>query len=142
VVLGLAGAPEPAGGITQLADQLSHMDHLTHLYLYRCRWVTDLEPLTRLTSLQDISIDDTSVADLTPLTSLSRLKWLSIGKTDHLIDVTPLSDLPELANLYIAAPAPGIDLSPMQGKRMTVHLSRQLDLADIARPEGLRIKRF
>jgi len=140
--LNLTGAAPPAGGLPQLAGQLSHLSHLTDLRVWECRWVTDLEPLTQLTSLQQIDIDNTAVTDLTPLASLPRLQWLYIGNTDHVLDLTPLSDLPELADLYIAAPAPGIDLTPLQGKRMTVHLSRHVELANPTRPEGLRIKRF
>lgn len=138
----LMGAVEPAGGVAQLVGRLSHLSDLTGLHLYSCRWVTNLKPLTQLTSLQRIDIDDTSVTDLAPLAELTRLQWLYIGHTDHVLDLTPLSNLPELADLLIADPAPGIDLTPLRGKRMTVHLPRKVELAGTARPDGVRIKRF
>jgi hypothetical protein len=140
--LGLVGAAEPEGGLIQLASRLSHLSRLRNLYLYTCPWVSDLEPLTQLTSLQYLSIDCTSVTDLAPLANLPRLRWLSIGGSDRTLDLTPLSGIPELADLYIAARTPGVDLTPLHGKHMTVHLSRQIELAEITRPKGLRIKRF
>jgi hypothetical protein len=140
--LALAGPTEPAGGVAELAGQLSRLSHFTELHLYSCQWVTDLEPLAKLASLQSIDIGDTSVTDLAPLVNLIQLQELYIGRTDHVLDLTPLSCLPELADLWVAPPAPRIDLTPLQGKRMTVHLSRQIELAETARPKGVRIKRF
>jgi hypothetical protein len=138
----LTDAAEPTSGFDQLAGRLSELNHLTSLYLYECRWLSDLEPLTQVTSLRHIGIDDTSVIDLAPLASLPRLQWLYIGNTNHVLDLTPLSNLQELTDLSIVGPAPGIDLTPLQGKRMTVHLAPGVELANPARPEGIRIKRF
>jgi hypothetical protein len=138
----LSGAAEPAGGVTQLATGLRQLSDLVALHLWRCRWVTDLAPLTQLTSLQNIDIDGTSVTDLAPLAGLPRLRWLYIGSTDHVLDLSPLRDLPELADLWIADPAPEIDLTPLRGRRTTVHLARKIKLADTARPDSVRIKRF
>lgn len=139
--LNLTDAAEPAGGLRRLVDQVSQVS-LTKLDLWRCRWVTDLEPLRRLPSLAHLDIEETPVADLTPLSGLTRLRWLYMGSTEHVLDLTPLGNLPELKDLWIASPAPGIDLTPLRGKRTTVHLSRNIKLDDKARPDGVRIQRF
>jgi hypothetical protein len=140
--LELTGTFEPVGGLVRLAGQLSQMSHFSQLHLGSCRWVTDLEPLRRLPSLRGLDICDTPVADLAPLANRFRLQWLRIGRIDHVLDLTPLRDLPDLEVLLIVDHAPGIDLTPLQGKRMTVHLSRRIPLSEITRPKGIRIKRF
>ncbi|MEU8020992.1 NACHT domain-containing protein [Micromonospora haikouensis] len=139
--LTLAGAAEPAGGFSHLMGQLSQLG-LTHLGLWQCQWVTDIQLLSQFPSLTSLDIEGTSVTDLTPLSGLARLRWLRIGDTEHVPDLTPLVGLPELKNLWITAPAPGIDLTPLSGKRTTVHLSREIQLDDTAKPHGIRIRRF
>ncbi|MEU8235037.1 NACHT domain-containing protein [Actinoplanes sp. NPDC048967] len=139
--LDLTEATEPAGGLRPLVDQLSGTS-VTRLCLWRCRWVSDLAPLTRLPALTEIDIDDTAVTDLTPLAHLPRLRWLYLGNTGQIPDLTPLRALPELKDLWVADPAPGLDLTPLHGRRLTVHLSRKIKLDDAARPAGVRITRF
>ncbi|WP_320068410.1 NACHT domain-containing protein [Micromonospora sp. RTGN7] len=139
--LHLAAAAEPAGGLDQLVVQLSQFN-VTHLTLWGCRWVTDIQLLMQLPSLTSLNIEGTSVTDLTPLSGLTRLWSLDIGNTEQVLDLTPLGDLSELKHLWIANSAPGIDLTPLRGKRTIVHLSRNVKLDDTARPDGVRIKRF
>ncbi len=141
-ILNTPRAAEPIGGFRRLVDQLSQLSNFTELHVWRCRWVSDLEPLTQLPSLTSLDIDNTSVADLTPLAGLTRLRWLYIGDTEHVLDLSPLSNLPELKDLWIAAPAPGLDLTPLRGARTIVHVSKRIKLNDTARLDGVRIKRF
>ncbi|GAA4606934.1 hypothetical protein BJY16_006075 [Actinoplanes octamycinicus] len=136
----LSGAASPLGGLPGLVDRLG--PRLVRLSLWQCRWVTDLEPLTRLPALRTLEIDSTAVADLSPLARLTGLAWLYLGDTEHVLDLTPLSKLPALRDLWITSPAPGLDLTPLRGKRTEVHLSRKINLDGVARPEGLRIHRF
>jgi hypothetical protein len=116
----VSSAAEPTGGLSRLVGGLRQMNALTTLYLWGCTWVTDLAPLAEL----------------------SRLRQLDIGGTDRVPDLTPLRDLSNLADLWIVDPMPGLDLTPLRGRRMTVHLPQTIKIADIARPDGIRIKRF
>jgi hypothetical protein len=118
--LALPAAAEPAGGLARLAARLHQFSRPTNLRLDSCQWVTDLEPLAQLASLEA----------------------LSIGDIEHVLDLTPLSNLPDLKELWISDFALAIDLTPLRGKRMTVHLARSVELPETARPDGIRIKRF
>jgi len=55
-------------------------------------WVSDLEPLRNLTSLERLYLDNSLVSDLSPLKNLKNLKILDLGRT-------PVSNIEPVANL-------------------------------------------
>ncbi|MEU4532005.1 NACHT domain-containing protein [Micromonospora ureilytica] len=139
--LALYADHEPSGGLRKLADQLDQLN-VTYLLLSTCPWLSDLSALASIDTLTDLVIDQTPVTDLSPLAGLSRLNWLSIRNSKHLFDLTPLAGMTELKDLWIWESAPGLDLTPMHGKHMTVHLARNVELAETSRPDRVRIRRF
>ncbi|MEU5964530.1 NACHT domain-containing protein [Micromonospora parva] len=139
--LALYASEEPAGGIHELAVRFRQLK-VTYVSLGGCAWLTDLAALASIDTLTELVIEGTPVTDLSPLAGLPQLGWLSIGNHEHLFDLTPLAGLSELKDLWIYDSVPGLDLTPLQGKRMTVRLPRSVELADTARPDGVRIKRF
>ncbi|WP_410819305.1 NACHT domain-containing protein [Micromonospora sp. 050-3] len=132
----------PSGGIPELANRLRQLNKVTYLLLSTCTWLTDLTALASIETLTELGIDLTPVTDLSPLAGLPRLDRLTIGNREQLIDLTPLASLAELKDLRISDSVPGLDLTPLHGKHMTVHLARHVQLADIPRPDRVRIRRF
>ncbi|WIM92634.1 hypothetical protein ACTOB_004586 [Actinoplanes oblitus] len=61
---------------------------------------------------------------------------------ETVLDLAPLTALPALKDLWVTPPAPGLDLTPLRGKRVTVHLARAISPDSVVRPDGLRIQRF
>ncbi len=75
--------------------------------------ITDLTPLSGLTSLERLDLSGNSIADLTPLSSLTRLRILELS--DNIIsDLTPLSGLTYLTLLTLFDNSI-TDLTPLSG---------------------------
>ena len=74
--------------------------------------VSDLSPISRLTSLQYLSLDGTQVSDLTPLADLASLQHLSLDGT-QVPDLTPLADLTSLRFLWLDGTQVS-DLTPLE----------------------------
>ncbi len=112
--LDLAGA-----GLTD-ADLISlkEMTNLTSLSLKDNPQITDLSPLSGLTSLKTLELQNTGASDLSPLSSLTGLTELRIANPD-VSDLTPLSSLTELTTLYLddgdLFSSAITDLSPLAG---------------------------
>ncbi|MBQ0990702.1 NACHT domain-containing protein [Micromonospora sp. H61] len=142
----LDGVAEPVGGLDQLTQMLPH---LTWLSLVTCEWLRDLRLLRRLEELKHLGIQDNWVRDLAPLADLRRLRSLTIGAwqqpndgSERPFDLTPLARLQALRQLMILESPPGIDLRPLRGRRITVSLTKTIQLADTGPVEGLTIKRY
>jgi hypothetical protein len=139
----LYASDEPSGGIDRLAGQLRQLNNVTKLWLNSCTWLTDLTALASIDALTTLGIDGTLVTDLTALARIPRLDRLTIGNSEHLFDLSPLAGLTQLKDLWIVNSAPGLDLRPLHGKRMNLHLSRQIKLTGTAaNPDRVRIRRF
>ncbi|MEU8821967.1 NACHT domain-containing protein [Actinoplanes sp. NPDC048796] len=121
----LSRVSEPEGGIGALAQSLPR---LTELAFWGCSWVEDLTAIGRMTQLRKLDIRYTPIGDLRPLTTLRNLDTIYIGhygfdeRNMQPIDVKPLAELPSLRELAILEPTPGLDLTPLQGRDLTVHL--------------------
>ena len=102
--------------------------------------VSDLTPLARLTSLQHLSLADTPVSDLTPLSRLTSLQHLSLDNTP-VSDLTPLSHLASLQRLSLDD-TPVSDLTPLARLTSLQHLSLEetpvSDLTPLARLTSLQ----
>ncbi|MFG1603807.1 NACHT domain-containing protein [Actinoplanes sp. NPDC049265] len=133
---------EPDGGSRRLIDVLSGMSHLQSLSFQSPDWLTELSDIGKLERLSTLSLDNAPIRDLGPLSELSQLEWLSFGNDQYVPDLAPLGRLGNLSTLWIAGPAPGLDLAPLRGKRMTVHLPRTVRLADAGDLAGVRVKRY
>ena len=83
--------------------------------------VSDLSPISRLTSLQYLSLDGTQVSDLTPLADLASLQHLSLDGT-QVSDLTPLADLASLQHLSLDGTQVS-DLTPLADLASLQHLS-------------------
>jgi len=75
--------------------------------------VSDLTPLSGLTSLQSLTCSDTSVSDLTPLSGLTSLQSLYCSSTS-VSDLAPLSGLTSLQSLDCSHTSVN-DLTPLTG---------------------------
>lgn len=79
---------------------LKEMTQLTHLSLRDNPDITNLLPLSGLTSLEYLNIQNTGAADLSPLSSLTELTQLYIANPD-ISDLSPLRPLTQLRTLYL-----------------------------------------
>ena len=89
---------------------ISYLTSLQHLSLDDTP-MSDLTPLSHLTSLQHLSLDDTLVSDLTPLACLTSLQHLSLEETP-VSDLTPLANLTSLQHLWLEGTQVS-DLTPL-----------------------------
>ncbi len=71
----------------------------TSLFL-RDSKITDLRPLSTLTSLTELSLENNQIADLKPLSTLSNLTLLYLSN-NQIADIRPLSTLSNLTVLYL-----------------------------------------
>ncbi|WP_343184372.1 leucine-rich repeat domain-containing protein [Anoxynatronum sibiricum] len=77
-----------------------------------CSGIDSLDPVAKLTQLEELVIQDTAISDLTPLAGLRNLKRLEI-RGSQLSDLSPLSDLVRLETLVIANSQVS-DLTPLK----------------------------
>lgn len=116
---------EPEGGIFALARALPRLKELA---LWQCSWAGDLTAIGQMNNLRKLDIRYTPVGDLSPLTGLQNLETVYVGhygfseQPTPPIDVTPLAQLPNLRELAILESTPGLDLTPLQGRNLTVRL--------------------
>jgi len=83
--------------------------------------VSDVSPISRLTSLQYLSLNGTQISDLAPLARLTSLQHLSFDIT-QISDLTPLSRLTSLQHLSLDG-TPVTDVTPLEGLTSLQHLS-------------------
>ena len=102
--------------------------------------VSDVSPISRLTSLQYLSLSGTQISDLTPLARLNSLQNLSLDGT-QVTDVTPLADLTSLQHLSLNWTQIS-DLTPLARLISLEHLSLDRtqisDLTPLSRLTSLR----
>ena len=112
---------------------LSDLTNLRQLTLVNTP-VKDLAPLTNLTSLSRLILTDTSVSDLTSLASLTKLKELNL-QGSQVDSLTPLAGLTNLEELYIDATSDG-DLIPLANlqnlKWLRIESTSETDLTPLA----------
>jgi Leucine-rich repeat (LRR) protein len=79
----------------------------------------DIEPLTHMTNLQTLYLDNNLISDITPLANLISLTHLSLGCAhtgagNRIRDLTPLSGLTNLEELVLSSNLVS-DLTPLSG---------------------------
>ena len=95
---------------------LSDLSPLTNLTTLQELWipytqVSDLSHLTNLTALKKLDIESTEVSDLSPLTNLTALQMLKVSG-ENLSDLSPLTNLIALQILSVSGKKVS-DLSPL-----------------------------
>ena len=102
--------------------------------------VSDVSPISRLTSLQYLSLDRTQISDLASLAHLTTLQHLSLDIT-QISDLTPLARLTLLQHLSLDG-TPVTDVTPLAGLTLLQHLSLNWtqisDLTPLSRLTSLR----
>lgn len=88
------------GGIGEIGslEDLSRFLNLKELTLYFQLDITDLSPLSGLTSLEKLNVGYTDIKDLGPLSNLTNLSYLNLQNTE-VTDLSPVAKLPNLETL-------------------------------------------
>jgi Leucine-rich repeat (LRR) protein len=85
----------------QLAEMVANGEipyNVTVLYL-GINQISDLTPLSVLTDLQELSVNNNQISDLSPLSELKNLNQLSLPR-NQITDITPLSNLTNLGGAF------------------------------------------
>lgn len=98
------------------------------------RYISDLEPLKKLSGLEVLNVSSTGVTDLTPLAGLANLRELYVSNTD-LSSLEPLKEMKNLKvvffeNTKVASLAP---LESIASLEKVVCVGTPIDLAEITR---------
>ena len=122
--------------------QFLDVDYFQEVYLAGLSnaQVSDLTPLSKLTSLQMLYLQNTQVSDLTPLANLTSLYYFSLGNT-QVSDLTPLAKLTSLESLWLDS-TPVSDLTPLSGlknlKQLNLYGTQVRELAPLAKLTSLQ----
>lgn len=63
--------------------------------------ISSLAPLSRLTWLTNLELDDTGIIDLMPLVGLTKLTSLSLSINQGIVDLTPLENMTNLQRIWV-----------------------------------------
>ena len=122
-------------------SNLSPLSNLTHLQLLILdnNSISDVAPLSNLTSLEVLSLDSNSISDVTPLSNLTSLEALHLD-SNSISDVTPLSNLTNLRWLYLSDNSIS-DVAPLSNltslERLFLDNNSISDLAPLVANTGL-----
>ncbi len=120
--------------ISDLAP-LSGLTSLTYLNLENNR-ISDVSPLAGLTNLIYLNLENNRISDVLPLAGLTRLRRLHL-EDNELTDVTPLAGLTRLTWLHLEDNEL-TDVSPLAGLTNLIWLNlRRNELTDVSPLAGL-----
>lgn len=117
------------GGL--VIDDLSvvaNMPHLISLTVFGGKRLTDLSPLSGLTELQALTLNNNRISDVSPLAGLTKLIYLDL-QANQITDVTPLAGLTGLTRLFLAN-------NPIQDYTPLAQVRSDLEEWDFDVPEG------
>lgn len=117
---------EACQALTTIPPEIVELDKLYSVNLSNTQ-VSDLTPLTSMTSLSSIWLDNTQVSDLTPLSSMTLLNTLMLDST-QVSDLTPLAAFTSMDTLWLQKTMVS-DLTPLSG--MTKMQTLMLDGAPV-----------
>ena len=80
---------------------LEHATNLEHLSLGRVGMVSDLTPLSNLTSLERLNVENNQISDIRPLTGLLHLRTLALS-ANQIQDIAPVANLTALTYLDLS----------------------------------------
>ena len=114
---------------------LEHAINLEDLFLGNVGMVSDLNPISNLTSLRNLNVGGNQISDIRPLASLIHLAGLSLYD-NSVADIAPLANLTNLTYLNLAHN--GIEtLEPLAGLIHLLFDNRIKDIAPIANMTAL-----
>jgi hypothetical protein len=64
-------------------------------------WISDISPLSKLTGLEWVVLDDNNISDISPLANLTNLTKVSLSD-NQIRDISPLASLTNLVMLHLA----------------------------------------
>ena len=85
-------------GINPTKEELHKIIHIKNLKIEH--FIQNVEPISRMTSLEDLDLSDSKIDDLSPLFGLHNLKVLNVNNT-RVSDLSPLSNCKNLRELKI-----------------------------------------
>jgi hypothetical protein len=98
------------------------------LGLIDCPRVANLDDLRGLDALEFVYLYGSAVSDLRPLAGKPRLRTLWLTRCTKIGDITPLATLPRLQRIDLQGARPGLDLTPLAGKKVNIHLYEGQDV--------------
>lgn len=81
---------------------LASLTKLKYLWLDQKCKISDVNPLSELTELEDLNLNINLITDISPLKNLIGLKMLDLHNND-VRDISPLMNLLNLTSLYLSA---------------------------------------
>ncbi|KAH8607483.1 putative leucine rich repeat protein (LRRP) [Trypanosoma vivax] len=121
-------------GITDVSP-LSVLSSLRTLGLSHCTGITDVSPLSELSSLRTLGLSHcTGITDVSPLSVLSSLRMLDLSHCTGITDVSPLSELSSLRTLDLSHCTGITDVSPLSelSSLRTLDLSHCTGITDVS----------
>ena len=113
-------------------DGIGGLHNLKRLAL--CSGINSLNPVSSLSQLEELILQDTAITDLTPLAELGNLKRLEI-RGSNVGDLSPLKNLQKLETLIISD-SNVKDLTPIKDltniRRLFLHNNRISDITPLA----------
>jgi len=86
-------------------EQFPGLSNLPSLRL-DSNWISDISPLTELTSLAELYLAYNRISDISPLAGLTNLKTLEMGRWhggNQISDISPLEGLTSLTGLHLGS---------------------------------------
>ena len=121
------------GGDSEIVDitPLSNLTILTFLSLENTH-IADLTPLSNLTGLTELRLNCCQIGDIAPLSNLTSLTSLHLNHVIEIIDLIPLSFLTSLTDVYIEG-SQIIKLTPLSNLTGLKHLClRYCEIGDLS----------
>ena len=122
-------------------EQLAGIEHAVNLESLGVRqgMVSDVSPLSGLTSLRALYLSNNEISDVSPLSGLTFLRLLFLGNNE-ISDVSPLSGLTSLSSLYLSNNEIS-DVSPLSGLTslgdLSLHGNEVSDVSPLSRLTSL-----
>ncbi len=83
--------------------------------------ISDLNPLSGLTNLENLHLWGNPISDLSPLSNLTNLKHLDLGGC-HVSDITPIANLTQLTYLTLHSNLRIVNIAPLANLRQLTEL--------------------
>lgn len=114
----------------------SELGDVSRLEIFEANFITDLSPISKLSSLNSLSLSwMDGLEDLGPLSTLTLLEELSFFAVSNIDDLEPISRLPNLKHLAVNMTTGVTDLRPLANAQSLQTL--QIDSLDVEKIEPL-----
>jgi len=117
---------------------LTGLTQLLRLDIDQNRIIEDISPLCGLVQLQHLKIGRNNISDISPLKNLTQLRYLHIKNNNDISDISPLSDMKEMEELWMGFNAIE-DISPISGMtNLKLLWSPRCNITDISAVSNLK----